>query len=116
MHIPREDAMQDGTGKFVKTRWVQTAKGDEVRCRFVAQEFAKGDPREDLFAGTPPPFAARLLVSRTASSPESRCTLMVLDVSCAFLHADINRRVYIELPAQDPGSISGKVVGKLEKA
>ena len=61
-------------------------------------------------------FAARLLVSRTASSPEPRCTLMVLDVSCAFLYADINRRVYIDLPAEDPGSISGKVVGKLEKA
>ena len=76
--------MQDCTGKFVKTRWVQTAKGDEVRCRFVAQEFAKGDPREDLFAGTPPLFSARLLVSRTASSPEPQCTLMVLDVSCAF--------------------------------
>ena len=70
VHVPREDAMQDCTGKFVKTRWVQTAKGDEVRCRFVAQEFAKGDPREDLFTGTPPLFAARLFVSRTASSPE----------------------------------------------
>ena len=22
--VPREDAMQDSTGKFVKTRWVQT--------------------------------------------------------------------------------------------
>ena len=102
MHVPREDAMQDCTVKFVKTRWVQTAKGDEVRCMFVAQEFAKGDPREDLFAGTPPLFAARLLLSRTVSSPEPRCTLMVLDVSCAFSYADINRRV--------------KVVGKLEKA
>ena len=55
-----------------------------------------------------------LLVSRTASSPERKCTLMVLDVSCAFLYADINRRVYIELPAEDPGSTRGKVVGKLE--
>ena len=68
-----EDAMQYCTGKFVKTRWVQTVKGDEVRQ---------------------PLFAARLSVSRTASSPEPQCTLMVLDVSCAFLYADINRRVY----------------------
>ena len=113
VHVPREDAMQDCTVMFVKTRWVQTAKGDEVRCRFVAQEFAKGDPREDLFAGTPPLFAARMLVSRTASSPEPRCTLMVLD---CILTCDINRRVYIKLPAEDPGSIGWKVVGKLEKA
>ena len=38
---------------------MQDCKGDEVR---------------------PPLFAARLLVSRTASSPEPQCTLMVLDV------------------------------------
>ena len=95
VHVPSEDAMQDCTGKFVKTRWVQTVKGDEVR---------------------PPLFAARLLVSRTASSPEPQCTLTVLDVSCAFLYADINRRVYVELPAEDPESISGIVVVKPEKA
>ena len=98
---------------IVKTKWVQTAKGDEMRCKFVAQEFAKGDPREDLLAGTPPLFAARMLVSRTTNSPKPRCTLMVLD---CILTCDINRRVCIELPAEDPGSIGGKIVGKLEKA
>ena len=116
VHVPRDEAMQDREGKFVKTRWVQSVKGNEVRCRLVAQEFAKGDPREDLFAGTPPLFAARMLVSRTASSPGRRWTLMVLDVSCAFLYADIKRRVYIELPTEDPASASGTMVGKLEKA
>ena len=39
-------------GKMMRTRWVETLKGDEVRCRFVAQEFAKGDPRDDLFASS----------------------------------------------------------------
>ena len=34
-------------------------KGDGVRCRFVGKEFAPGDPREDLFAGTPPLWVAR---------------------------------------------------------
>ena len=106
VHVSRDEAMQDREGKFVKTRWVQTVKGDDVWCRLVAQEFAKGDPREDLFAGTPPFFAARMLVSRTASSPGRRWTLMVLDVSCAFLYADIKRRVYIELPTEDPESVS----------
>ena len=43
--FPRDEAMQDREGKFVKTRWVQPVKGDNVRCRLVAQEFAKGDPR-----------------------------------------------------------------------
>lgn len=50
-YVSRAHAMSDETGQFMKTRWVQPVKGDEVWCRFVAQEFAKGDPREDLFAG-----------------------------------------------------------------
>jgi hypothetical protein len=116
VHVPRSKAMSDPEGKFVKTRWVQTQKGDEVRCRFVAQEFAHGDPREDLFAGTPPLFAARLLTSRVASAWKKGHTLMVLDVSCAFLYAPIKRRIYIELPEEDPQSSSGDVVGQLEKA
>ena len=64
--VDRAEAMQDPEGKFIKTRWVKTNKGKEVRCRFVAQEIAAGDPRSDLFAGTPPLFAARLLVSLAA--------------------------------------------------
>ena len=115
-HVSRNEAMHDRAGKFVKTRWVQTVKGDDVRCRLVAQEFAHGDPREDLFAGTPPLFAARLLVSRTATRRPKKHTLMVLDVSCAFLYAPIKRTVYIELPEEDQKSQTGEWVGKLEKA
>jgi hypothetical protein len=116
VHVPRKVALANREGKFLKTRWVQTEKGDEVRCRLVAQEFAHGDPREDLFAGTPPLFAARLLVSRTASDMTKSLTLMVLDISCAFLYAGIKRTIYIELPAEDPMSESGEWVGQLEKA
>ena len=29
-----------------------TQKGEDVRCRFVGQEFAAGDSRTDLFAST----------------------------------------------------------------
>ena len=62
MHVPREEAMQDLEGKIVNTMWVQSVKGVEVRRRLGAQEVAKGDPRENLFAGTPHLLAARLLV------------------------------------------------------
>ena len=65
--VPRAVAMQDPEGKFVETRWVAVQKGEEVRCRCDAQEFAAGDPRTDLFAGIPPLFAARLLVSMAAT-------------------------------------------------
>ena len=50
----REQAQNDPEGKIVGTRWLFADKGDKVRCRLVAQEFAGGDKREDLYAGTPP--------------------------------------------------------------
>lgn len=59
-YVDRGMATSDSGGTFVKTRWVLTEKGDGGRCRFVARSFAQGDPRDDLFAGTPPLFVARL--------------------------------------------------------
>ena len=63
----RQKALKDKDTKLIKTRWVKTKKDIDVWCSFVAQEIAAGDPRSDLFAGTPPLFAARLLVSMAAS-------------------------------------------------
>ena len=87
-HVTRQAAAASGQGKFVKVRWVQTNKGTKeapnVRCRLVCQEYASGNPRDDLFAGTPPLSAAKLLVSDVASHHEEKC-LLILDVSCAFL-------------------------------
>ena len=86
------------SGKLIKTRWVRTEKGQDVRSRFVAQEFAAGDPRDDLFASTPPLFAARQVVSLAAVSRKRMWSLMCLDVSCAFLYAGTERQLYIEIP------------------
>ena len=61
--VTREQAHQDPEGKVVGTRWVFVKKGDKVRCRLVAQEFAGNDEREDLYAGTPPLAATRYLLS-----------------------------------------------------
>ena len=41
---------------------------------------------------------------------------MALDVTCAFLYAPCVRELFIELPADDPKSKTGKYVGKLKKA
>ena len=38
--VTREEAQRDPEGKIVGTRWVFVKKGDKVRCRLVAQEFA----------------------------------------------------------------------------
>lgn len=43
-HVNRNEAMYELEGKSVKTRWVLTEKREGLRCRFVAQEFAKGGP------------------------------------------------------------------------
>jgi len=102
--------------KFVKTRWVESVKGEAVRCRFVAQEFAGNDARDDLFAGTPPLFAARMVVSIAATSRTAMHSLMALDVGCAFLYAKAERDIYIEMPSSDPMSVSGFHVGKLNRA
>ena len=97
-------------GKMIRTRWVETLEGDEVRCGFVAQEFAKGDPRDDLFASTPTSSLARLLVSCAATSRKRMWTLMTMAVSCAFLYAAVAQDLYI-----DPESGAGRV-GHLWKA
>ena len=60
--VPRVQALDDAEGKIVGTRWAFVKKGDKVRCRLVAQEFAGSDKREDLYAGTPPLAATRYLL------------------------------------------------------
>ena len=80
-------------------------------------EFASGEIRDDLFAGTPPLFAMRLLLSLVASCDTvKKQAIMILDVKCAFLYGKMKRDVYIELPPEDPDSLSGEFYGKLEKA
>ena len=105
--VPRWMADQDKEGKKIKTRWVDVVKGDVIKSRFVAQELAAGDPREDLFAGTPPLFAARLLLSLAAVRRPEAWGVMVLDVACAFLYAAAKRNLYVELPEQDPKHAGG---------
>ena len=98
---------------MVGVRWVDRNKGSddhpEVRSRLVAQEFASKD-REGLFAATPPLGAARAMLSLAASQRGRRpgpYQIMLLDVKQAFLYGNIQRRVYIELPSEDPGREGG---------
>ena len=107
----------------MQTRWLDTDKSadpmmQDVRSRCVAKEFATS-ARDDLFAATPALETVRWLLSDVASSGHRRAPsrrLMALDVKRAFLHAPMQREVYIELPqeARMPGE--GDVVGLLQKA
>ena len=79
-------------------------KGDKVRCRLVAQEFAGSDKREDLYAGTPPLSATRYLLSDSVSRGRRNRyhrKLMVVDVKRAFLHGLCTPSIYIELPGSE---------------
>ena len=118
-YVSREEAMADPDGKFVKVKWVRTNKGtpkeQEVKCRLVAQELGYGQRMDELFAGTPSLMAVKLALAHAAKGgPQHR--IMVLDVKSAFLYGEMRRKVYIELPRQDPRWKEGRVVGVLRKA
>ncbi len=70
-YVLREEAQIYPEGRIVGVRWVKVDKGTrekpKVRCRFVAQGFARKGYRDDLFAGTPPLAAAKLTLSELAS-------------------------------------------------
>ena len=114
--VDRQTALADHESNLIRTRWVKSKKGEEVRCLFVAQEIAAGDPRSDLFAGTPPLWAARLLVSMAAMNHHRGWRLIGLDVACAFLYASCERKLFIELPEMDEDAKDGTKIGMLRKA
>ena len=112
------------SSKIVGVRWVETDKGvpgkPKVRSRLVAQEFAtEADPMGELFAPTPPLAATRWIMSGAASRGKhgpGEERLMLLDFKKAFLYADIERELYIELPEEDEDREGGANVGLLNKA
>ena len=99
--------------KPIAVRWIDVNKGDKrnkrYRSRLVAKEFrfkSSKIKKEDLFAGTPPLEALRLLVSRsvTYKSDTKRKgvkKILIADVKRAFFNAFVKRTVFIELPPED---------------
>ena len=75
--------------------------------------------RDDLFAGTPALEAINMLVSVVASSLDGRTPtqrLMAMDIKRAFLHADMSREVYINLPEEAKEGDKEDMVRLLRKA
>ena len=120
--VPRRVAVERGA-KIVDVRWLDIDKAEagmppDVRSRCVAREFAT-DARDDLFAGTPALEAIKMLVSIVASSSGGRVPtkrLMAMDIKRAFLHADMTREVYINLPPEAKEGDKEEMVGLLKKA
>ena len=118
-YVTRREAERDAEGKFVKVKWVRVNKGtaDEpkIRCRLVAQELGYGERIDELFAGTPSLTSVRLALHHTAKGGNDH-QIMIMDVKSAFLYGVMKRKVYIELPTQDPRYGDGNLVGVLNKA
>ena len=93
-------------------RWVDINKGDdekpEYRSRLVAKEINR-EKREDLFAATPPLEAKKALLSMATTEgigwkkgkKQKGMKLDFIDVRKAYLHAEVQREVFIELPEED---------------
>ena len=96
------------TGKPpVSTKWVDIAKGSDVRSRWVARDFKpKGErDRADLFAAMPPFKAKRMLFRRFATQSnlhgKKKKKLMLIDVKKAHLNGVCDRDdVFVELPSE----------------
>ena len=79
-------------------------KAEVYRSRYVAREIRGqhgGSTREGLFAAMPPMEALKILISKTVSRIGVRNggihKLMFMDVSKAYLHADvIDQDLYVE--------------------
>ena len=74
-YVLKSDAVQSKSGQLVGVRWVDVLKGNLVRSRLVAQEFAGKDVRDDLFAATPPLSATKFVVSEVASKSNGGLTI-----------------------------------------
>ena len=107
-----------GSHKVMKTRWVDTNKGDErspeIRCRLVAREVKKAN----FFASTPPLEAVKFLISEAMTKRVSRnnrpLKLSFIDVKKAHLCSDVLRELYVGPPpeANEPPDI----VWRLQRA
>lgn len=111
--------MEDAEGNIAKVKWVGVNKGTpdnpDARCCLVAPELGYGERLDELFAGTPSLMVVRMVLHKVAMKPEE-VGVRVFDVKCAFLYGKMRRRVYIELPDQDPESKEKDKMGRLVNA
>ena len=87
----------------VRSRWVCTQKADgRANCRLMAQQIDHGE-KKDTYGGTASSAGARLPLAITTERRrrEERCTLLMGDVSTAFLYAqmEIKKPTFIVPPA-----------------
>jgi hypothetical protein len=117
--VPIKECLEKTGKPPIGVRWVDVNKGDRkaplYRSRLVAKEFKKYKD-DDLFAATPPIESFRAVIS-SATTGEKEKAIMVNDVSRAYMYADCEDDIYVELCAEDQEGDEGKTMcGELAKA
>ena len=85
--------------RVISSKMFHKAKGDEVRSRMVAWEYADGVFAPEHHAGTPPTWALKLVLSRMVSKGRTR-QFASHDVSVAFFHAWLEQGVWVKPPRE----------------
>ena len=98
--------------------WIDTNKGDRAdplyRSRIVAKEVQR-HREESIFAPTPPVESLRILLNIAAAhrNDDRPYKIMVTDIKRAHFYAKALRRVFIQLPPEDPRSGDPSLCGEL---
>ena len=102
IEVPLAECWRETCKAPIKVRWIDHNKGDSTRenyrSRLVCRQFNTGRDM-DLFAGTPPLEAMRMVISDATTGPDARC-LMLVDVSRAYMHAPVNEKLYVEIAGE----------------
>ena len=103
----------------IRLKWIDSDKGLLYRSRLVATE-VRPKWQEAIFAATPPLEVMRALIAIAASGntkgkPDDGLCLMLIDVSRAHFYARSKRRVFIDLPAEDPRAGEPGLCGEQER-
>ena len=116
-YLSRSKASNDFAGSFVKVKWVRTNKGTaaqpNIRCRLVAQEIGYGQRIDELLSRTPSLMSTKMAIVHAAKRGRG---IVVMDMLCAFLYGVCRRRIYIDLPRQDPKHGASDLVCLLRKS
>ena len=106
-HLSHFNAVQDIVPEESDTvhtlRWVEEWRGEAVRSRLVVRQH-NNSMRDDVFQATPDTWFMRWQLVTCSAHPERdpggpECyACAVIDISCAFMHADALERVIVKVP------------------
>ena len=101
--VPVAQAWSRDTNAHIDVRCIDHNLGDSsrplLRSRLVAKDFNTG-PDDELYAGTPPLEALKLIVSHAATGSKSR-GITTDDLSRAYLHGPCRSELYVRRCDED---------------